>query len=113
MIAPIGKASAAPRFGDCTRRAALSYWICVWQDEAIFGKARSAVESGEVGFGSLGIPLANWYDRGSGSDLALCRQLLPSRPGRYRSLYRTVIRTRPLPLPVPYRYPNSPAVPLG
>src|SRR5262245_48521159 len=40
------------------------------------------------------IPLTNWYGTGSGSDLAPCRQQLPSLPGRYRSLYRTVLRIR-------------------
>src|SRR5262245_17525488 len=47
------------------------------------------------------IPLANWYGTGSGSDLALCRQRLSSPPGRYRSLYRTVLRIR-------QRYQSSP-----
>src|SRR6266508_1014312 len=41
------------------------------------------------------IPLANWYGTGSGSDLVLCRQRLPIPPGRYRSLYRTVLRNSP------------------
>src|SRR5262245_2169752 len=40
------------------------------------------------------VPLAKWYGTGSGSDLALCRKRLPSPPGRYRSLYRPVLRIR-------------------
>jgi hypothetical protein len=40
------------------------------------------------------ILLANWYGTGSGSDLAPCTQRLPRAPGRYRSLYRTVLRIR-------------------
>jgi hypothetical protein len=40
------------------------------------------------------IPLENWYGTGSGSDLAPCRRRLPGPPGRYRSLYRTVLRIR-------------------
>src|SRR5262245_23441415 len=40
------------------------------------------------------ILLANWSGTGSGSDLAPCTQRLPRAPGRYRSLYRTVLRIR-------------------
>jgi len=40
------------------------------------------------------ILLTNWYGTGSGSDLAPCTQRHPSPPGRYRSLYRTVLRIR-------------------
>jgi hypothetical protein len=49
---------------------------------------------GAFGLRLPGIPLANWYGTGSGSDLAPCSQRLPSPPGRYRSLYRTVLRIR-------------------
>src|SRR5215510_7305321 len=56
-------------------------------------------EAYAYGGGVFGTPfraimLANWYGTGSGSDLAPCRQRLPSPPGRYRSLYRTVLRIR-------------------
>jgi hypothetical protein len=41
-----------------------------------------------------GLPLANWYGTGSGSDLAPSEAVAYKAPGRYRSLYRTVLRIR-------------------
>jgi hypothetical protein len=49
----------------------------------------------------LGIPLANWYGTGSGSDLVDLEIVACKAPGRYRSLYRTVLRIR-------QQYPKPP-----
>jgi len=42
------------------------------------------------------IPLANWYGTGSGSDLVDSDVVAYKAPGRYRSLYRTILRIRQL-----------------
>jgi hypothetical protein len=61
-------------------------------------KAPIRRQSGEIRHGCEAsvnpILLANWYGTESGGDLAPCTQRLPRAPGRYRSLYRTVLRIR-------------------
>src|SRR5215475_8696149 len=70
-------------------------------DGDLFGFYPLAGSAPAYGVRRVLIPLANWYGTGSGSDLAPCGQRLPRPPGRYRSLYRTVLRIR-------QRYHDSP-----